>query len=123
MCQKASGAPFVTLAEIALSEFNWTRGAPAHFASSSRAVREFCRACGTPLAYRQPAGSSIELMCGTFDRPGDITPTYQVGIESQLSWVAHIAALPGRTSGAAMAGTAADRLVSHQHPDHDTSAA
>ena len=29
MCQKASGAPFASLADIPLEQFSWTRGKPA----------------------------------------------------------------------------------------------
>jgi hypothetical protein len=33
MCQKASGAPFASLADIELGDFAWTRGKPAAFRS------------------------------------------------------------------------------------------
>ena len=35
MCQKASGAPFASFADIEHSDFAWTRGKPAAFQSSS----------------------------------------------------------------------------------------
>jgi hypothetical protein len=120
MCQKAVGGPFAVLAEVPWAEFAWTRGQPSTFQSSSRAARDFCSACGTPLSYREVNGPIIELTSGCFDEPGRIVPTYEVGTESQLDWVDHIAKMPGKTT---LENTGAEKLaaiVSHQHPDHDT---
>ena len=69
MCQKAVAGPFAVLAEVPWGEFAWTRGEPAAFQSSSRAIRDFCAACGTPLSYRNPGGKIIELLTGAFDEP------------------------------------------------------
>src|SRR3954469_10164284 len=79
MCQKASGAPFASLADIPLEHFSWTRRKPAAFASSSIAERDFCAACGTPLSYRRIGGSKIEIMTGAFDRPDMVVPSLQFG--------------------------------------------
>src|ERR1700761_3534400 len=84
MCQKASGAPFASLAEIGNTDFAWTRGKPSAFRSSSIAERDFCAACGTPLSYRRIDGPKIEIMTGTFDRPDRVVPTRQYGSESRL---------------------------------------
>ncbi|HEX5959490.1 MAG TPA: GFA family protein [Hyphomicrobiaceae bacterium] len=122
MCQKASGAPFVVLAEVPWSAFAWTRGTPAAFQSSSRAARDFCAACGTPLSYRHIGGPVIELMTGAFDDPSRVTPTYEVGTESQLAWVDHIAKLPGKTTLENTGAEELSRIASHQHPDRETGA-
>ena len=47
MCQKASGAPFASFADIDKNDFTWTKGTPAAFQSSTIAMRDFCSACGT----------------------------------------------------------------------------
>jgi hypothetical protein len=52
MCQKASGAPFASFADIEHADFSWTRGKPAAFKSSSIAMRDFCADCGTRLTGR-----------------------------------------------------------------------
>lgn len=121
MCQKASGAPFASLADVPLSAFAWTRGQPGTFASSSLAVRDFCPACGTPLAYRQVGGDTIELMTGAFDDPASVTPTHQVGTEAKLAWTETIGLLPARTTQQASGSSLLAGLVNHQHPDthHD----
>jgi hypothetical protein len=122
MCQKAVAGPFAVLAEVAWGDFAWTRGAPAAFASSSRAVRDFCAGCGTPLSYRDPDGPIIELLTGAFDEPGRVAPTYEVGTESKLAWLAHLADFPGKTTAENSGAATIAAIVSYQHPDHDTPA-
>ena len=120
MCQKAVAGPFISLADVRHEDFAWTRGKPASFRSSTIAERDFCAACGTPLSYRQIGGPNIELTTGSFDRPDLVVPTYATGTESQLHWTASIGSLPGRTTAALSNADALKRIVSHQHPDHDT---
>jgi hypothetical protein len=119
MCQKATGAPFASLADIAQKNFSWTRGKPAAFRSSSIAERDFCAACGTPLSYRLIDGPQIEIMTGAFDRPGMVVPTLQFGTESRLGWVGTIANLPSQTTLQTYGTEKLEKVVSYQHPDHD----
>ncbi|MGH6776799.1 MAG: GFA family protein [Bradyrhizobium sp.] len=119
MCQKASGAPFASFAEIKKSDFTWTRGKPAAFRSSSIAMRDFCADCGTPLSFRRIDGERIEIMTGTFDRPDRLVPTRQYGIESRLGWVAGIANLPSQSTLQNYGPEKLGGIVSDQHPDHD----
>ena len=119
MCQKAVAGPFAVLAEVPWPRFAWTRGTPATFQSSTRALRDFCAACGTPLSYRHPGGPIIELLTGAFDQPERVPPSYAVGTESMLTWLAEVAALPGKTTSANL-GPAPEKVVSFQHPDHAT---
>ena len=120
MCQKAVAGPFVSLADIRHEDFAWTRGKPASFRSSTIAERDFCAACGTPLGYRQIGGPHIELTTGSFDEPQRVVPTYATGTESKLSWVDSIGNFPGRTTSELNNAEKLARIVSHQHPDHDT---
>lgn len=120
MCQKAVAGPFAALAEIPLSDFEWTQGTPATFRSSSLAERDFCAICGTPLSYRKVDGTAIELLTGAFDRPDRVTPTYQTGVESKLAWVAHVHHLPGKTTAENGNADESGGIVSYQHPDHNT---
>jgi len=119
MCQKASGAPFASFAEIERSDFAWTRGKPAAFRSSSIAERDFCANCGTPLSFRCIDGSRIEIMTGAFDRPDRVIPTQQFGSESRLGWVVGIANLPSQTTLQNYGPEKVSGIVSYQHPDHD----
>ena len=119
MCQKASGAPFASFADIDKREFAWTRGKPAAFKSSSIAARDFCPACGTPLSFRRIDGPRIEIMTGTFDRSDRVIPTRQYGTESRLGWVVGISNLPSYTTLENYGQDKVNSIVSHQHPDHD----
>ena len=119
MCQKATGAPFASFAEVDNKDFAWTRGSPAAFRSSSIAMRDFCGACGTPLSFRRIDGERIEILTGTFDRPDHLMPTRQYGSESRLGWVVGIANLPSQTTLQNYGPEKLGAIVSHQHPDHD----
>ena len=119
MCQKATGAPFASFADIEQADFNWTRGKPATFQSSSIALRDFCAACGTPLAYRLIDGPKIEILTGNFDRPDRVIPTRQYGTESRLGWVVGIANLPSQTTMQNYGPEKMATIKSLQHPDHD----
>jgi hypothetical protein len=119
MCQKASGAPFASFADIPNEHFAWTRGKPAAFRSSSIAMRDFCAACGTPLSFRRIGGPKIEIMTGAFDRPDRVVPTLQYGTESRLGWVGTIVNLPSKTTLQNYGAEKLDGVVNYQHPDHD----
>jgi hypothetical protein len=119
MCQKASGAPFASFADVEQTDFAWTRGKPAAFQSSSIAMRDFCADCGTPLSFRRIGGPKIEIMTGAFDRPDRLVPTRQFGSESRLGWVVGIANLPSQTTLQNYGTEKLGGIVSHQHPDHD----
>ena len=119
MCQKASGAPFASFADIPNANFSWTRGTPSSFKSSSIAERDFCAACGTPLSYRKIDGDNIEIMTGAFDRPDRMVPTLQFGTESRLGWVGTIANLPSKTTMQNYGPDQLAQVFSYQQPDHD----
>jgi hypothetical protein len=101
MCQKATGGLFAALAGCPRDRLEWTRGAPAQFASSSLATRGFCRECGTPLtfAYNQPE-ARIYVAIGSLDQPERARPIVQYGVESRLSWAEDCLHTPGERTGA-----------------------
>jgi hypothetical protein len=119
MCQKAVSGPFAVFAEVPWPKFAWSKGEPAAFRSSSQALRDFCSSCGTPLSYRKPGADVIELLAGSFDRPERVAPTYAVGIESKLAWLAGLNDLPGKTT---LDNIGPERLAviesfQYRHPD------
>jgi hypothetical protein len=120
MCQKAVAGPFAVLAEVAHHAFAWTRGTPATFQSSTRAARDFCAVCGTPLSYRHLGGPVIELLTGAFDQPARVPPSYAVGTEAMLAWLDNLASLPGKPTWSNVDGKTLANIVTFQHPDHDT---
>jgi hypothetical protein len=119
MCQKAFGGFYAPLVSVRDAKLSWTRGQPAKFRSSNFVERSFCADCGTPLTYEAPDGIAVAI--GAFDRPQEIAPKIQWGIEGKLPYVDTIPTLPAKHSLAdANAAPFLQQLVSNQHPDHDT---
>lgn len=98
MCQRASGAPYVAFAVPAKDSLRWTHGNPGRYRSSDRAERLYCRACGTPLAFRNLTTGTTDLTAGSLDNPELAQPTWALGVESKRSWVNHVGDLPERTT-------------------------
>ncbi|HEX9320840.1 MAG TPA: GFA family protein [Xanthobacteraceae bacterium] len=71
-------------------------GRPSIFASSNIVERGFCSACGTPLTYRRIESANISVTIGSLDDPEAARPTRQFGIESELSWIGGLSALPAK---------------------------
>ncbi len=118
MCQKAVGGPFAPLAPIRKADFEWTRGAPSAFQSSTVAIRDFCADCGTPLTFRYVDNDWIDVTIGSLDLPEKAAPDQQYGAESTVSWFAGLAQLPGEETSLNAEQQA--RIVNLQHPDHET---
>ncbi|WP_372015088.1 GFA family protein [Pseudoxanthomonas sp. 10H] len=118
MCQKAFGAYYAPLVTVPDGHLEWIRGAPRHFQSSNLVRRGFCEACGTPLTYESPNGVSVAA--GAFDDPSTLVPVIQYGIEGRLPYVDGLSALPARTTVDSESSEFLARIVSFQHPDHDT---
>ncbi len=119
MCQKASGNFYLPLVSVRQATLTWTRGQPKKFQSSNVAYRGFCGNCGTPLTYEAPDGTALAI--AAFDHPEEIPPAIQWGTEAKLPYVDAIQKLPGEETMADQeAASFLARLVSYQHPDHDT---
>jgi hypothetical protein len=118
-CHKAFGAFNAPLVSARGAKLTWTRGEPKRFQSSNFVMRGFCADCGTPLTYESPDGTSLAI--GAFDEPEEIAPVIQWGIEAKLPYADEIPKLPGEETMADQnAASFLARLVSYQHPDHDT---
>jgi hypothetical protein len=116
MCQKAVGGPFAAFSKVTIACFAWTRGEPASFRSSSAAERHFCAACGTPLTFHYLDGEVIEVTTGSLDAPALVPITKNFGAESRLPWINLL--VPGAVPDTPP--NADRRIVSRQHPDHET---
>jgi hypothetical protein len=123
MCQKAFGNVGAALVRVRTSDFRWTRGIPATFRSSSAVTRGFCDRCGTPLYMAEDDDDCCDVAVGTLDDPGAVAYVLnqQVGIECKLPWFDSIGSLPVTSTDQdrASEGLAA-KIVTFQHPDHDT---
>ena len=119
MCQKAFGGFYAPLVSTRGTKLTWTRGTLKYFQSSNFVKRGFCENCGTPLTYEAPDG--VALAIGAFDHPETVAPKQQWGAEGKIPYVDNIARLPEKHSMAdADAAHFLSKIVSYQHPDHDT---
>lgn len=119
MCQKASGNFMLPLVSVRGARLSWIRGEPKRFRSSNHVRRGFCADCGTPLTYEAPDGMAVAI--AAFDRPQEIAPKVQWGVEGKLPYFDAMTALPGhRSEEDAQAVAFLRTMVSYQHPDHDT---
>lgn len=91
MCQRSSGAAFVTWATYLPEQIEWTQGELKIFASSQNADRGFCANCGTPIAFFTFKNGrellEIDLTLCSFDRPDDRMPQFHIWTSSQRSWI------------------------------------
>jgi hypothetical protein len=115
MCQKAFGNAFAPL--VTAKGLRWLRGEPKRFRSSNKVSRGFCGDCGTPMTYELD-GIAPEIAIATLDRPGDVAPVIQVGLESRLPWCDELVNLPTRTAAeAAKVAEFVGQIISNQHAD------
>ena len=93
-CQRSSGAPTLAWASFRSDALAYTRGSPASYRSSPRAVREFCAQCGTQIVFREDESSTVDLNIGSLDRPAALTPQYHIWTASRIPWFDTADALP-----------------------------
>ena len=119
MCQKASGNLFQPFASVELSGFSWTRCNAGIYKSSLAVERGFCRACGTPLSYRNIENTHISISIGAFDDPAAIQPALQIGVESKIPWFGKLDGLAAMTTEDTCSAENAGKFTSRQHPDFE----
>jgi hypothetical protein len=119
MCQRATGGVFAALAGTAPDNFEWTRGTPSYYVSSSLAKRAFCEKCGTPLSFKYDTPTArMYTTIGSLDQPELAPIVTQFGIESRLPWVKFCEDVPGeRTAESAAAQEFLAEMQIHQRRD------
>lgn len=91
MCQRNSGAPTVAWVTFPVPSFSWTAGNPSTYASSSRAKRQFCAACGSYLVFRsEDFPGEVSVNTASFDDPAAFPPGRHIFAESRIPWF-HVA--------------------------------
>ncbi|MEQ1577260.1 MAG: GFA family protein [Hyphomicrobium sp.] len=121
MCQKAFGSWGAALVTVPLKNLAWTRGHPAEFRSSPIVARGYCKECGTPLHMHEDGDPNIEIAIGSLDDPNAVAAfSIQVGVESKVAWFDSLHSLAPKTTSSDRAPEDLAKLVTLQHPDHDT---
>ena len=86
-CRRAASAPALPYAAFAADRFAFIQGRPVDYASSPGVTRSFCGRCGSPLTYRTSAAPGrVDVMTGSLDEPGSITPTFHVWTREKVAW-------------------------------------
>lgn len=87
LCQRSSGAPVLAWVSFPGEAFAYEKGAPATYRSSENGRRDFCRDCGTQIAFRDArTDERIDVNMATLDDPGSIRPEYHTWIGSRIPW-------------------------------------
>lgn len=87
LCRRTTGAPVLAYASFAAESFNYTRGEPAIYRSSGRGHREFCKRCGTQIAYRgAEAQARVDVNVGSVDDPSPLAPQHHIWHGSRIPW-------------------------------------
>ncbi|WP_119678505.1 GFA family protein [Indioceanicola profundi] len=98
MCRKASGAPVMAWATFPAGAVWLTGGAPASYASSPKALRQFCPNCGTQLFFTYTEGEpEFDVAICTLDDPSLLPPRYHIWTASILPWFETADSLPRHT--------------------------
>lgn len=100
-CRRQTGSAMPAFATFAATAVEIEQGRPSGYSASSRAVRQFCPACGSALFWREHGAGKVDVFLGSFDRPEALpTPARQIWTKQRLPWVTAVAAIPGRAEQA-----------------------
>lgn len=95
LCQKTSAAPALVFASFAVNDFRYSDGGPTIYRSSETGNREFCRICGTQIAYRDAQqAKTVDVNAASLDDPAMVSPEYHIWCESQIAWFETSDSLP-----------------------------
>lgn len=86
MCQRTSGAGFVSGMTFLAQAVIWTKVAPKYYQSSKNAQRGFCDHCGSWISWKL-FEEKVSLMAGSFDQPEVIQPMWHLFTESKVPWI------------------------------------
>jgi hypothetical protein len=83
----ASAPPVLAWVTVPVGAFTYSLGQPTAFRSSAHGQREFCRRCGTQLAFRrQQDARTVDITIASLDEPSAIAPEYQIWRTSRIAW-------------------------------------
>ena len=94
LCQKASGAAYVTWAIFKETDVTWTAAPPKWHRSTDFAERGFCPHCGSTVSIHDFTYQTMDLAVALFDNPNAFAPEDDIWRESRINWVALDPALP-----------------------------
>lgn len=85
-CQKAGGSPVMVWTFFREGALRWSVGRARKIAFAGR-ERSFCRDCGTPLMFFDPALPHLfEVSTASLDEPGKFPPIDQCWTKDRMPW-------------------------------------
>ena len=86
-CRKASGAPVMALAGVALEGFEFSQGDPGCYVSSPGVERSFCSNCGASLTlFIKEFPEEIYVSISVLDDPTAMEPGVHIWRSEKLPW-------------------------------------
>lgn len=88
MCQLNSGSPAMAFGSVKAENYLIDQGADnvRRYRSSEKAERWFCGNCGTPLLFRELAGTVHDFSVATLDHPEATPPEKHIYYSSHIPW-------------------------------------
>lgn len=106
ICRKTTGATVVAFASFPVANFRYTKGQPTILKSSAHGQREFCRACGTQVCYRDNLDPiTVDVNLGALDDINSLTPNMHIHTNSQVQWLSITDELPRYPAGKSPEGS------------------
>lgn len=87
ICQRHSGAAFLTYVGFAIDDLEWAGEGPAVYESSPGVERGFCPRCGSTVSFARPPRGEISVFAGTLDDPDGIAPTGHAFYDHHFAWM------------------------------------
>lgn len=87
VCQKASGAAYMTWAIYPQTRVTWLQAQPKWFRSTDFAERGFCSECGSPVAIHDFGYDTVDLPVVLFDDLEALRPADDIWLENRIAWV------------------------------------
>lgn len=87
ICQRNSGAAFLTSVGFSGNTISWRGEQPTLYSSSENGKRGFCARCGSTISFHWLDIGTIWVHAGTLDHPEEVTPELHLWTERQIPWV------------------------------------
>ena len=86
-CRRHTSSTVATFVGVAAKTFRYTKGTPAHYASSPGVTRSFCARCGSPMSFEGTKWpGEVHLYVGTLSDPSAFVPTAHVHEAERVPW-------------------------------------
>ncbi len=87
-CRRHIGAPYASFTTVPIQQFRWLKHPEGQIELSPKAVRRFCKHCGTYIQWDGKHQSEFaEISTATIDDPVGLVPTFEFYTKSRMEGV------------------------------------